>query len=257
MIKLSAVIITLNEEKYIGQCLKSLSGIADEIIVVDSFSTDRTEEICREHGAVFAKNKFIGYRDQKNHAVSLATNDYILSLDADEEVSPLLRESILTFIGNPDGIDYCTVNRFNRCAGRWIKHAGLYPDRKIRLFNRKKGRWSGFNVHELVTVDSSARGIHLNGDLLHYVYDTFDEYLLKTERYAVYSANEYYKKGVRACLLTPFLHAAWRFAYNWVVRGGFLEGYHGFMICKLNARYVYLKYRHLRDLNRIDKKSGK
>jgi glycosyltransferase involved in cell wall biosynthesis len=250
MVKISAVIISFNEEKYIGQCISSLEGIADEIIVVDSFSTDRTSDICRELGVKFTTRAFNGYRDQKNYAASLATNNLIFSIDADEAVSQQLKESLLEFKRGSTGIDYCTVNRLNRCSGKWIRHSGLYPDRKIRLYNRDKGSWGGLNVHETIKMDDGSRKRHLKGDLLHYVYDTFEEFAEKSERYARFCGAEYHARGRRAGFFTPALHMIWRFLFNYTVRGGFLDGYHGFMICRLNARYVYLKYKTLRDLNK-------
>ncbi|MEA1898678.1 MAG: glycosyltransferase family 2 protein, partial [Bacteroidota bacterium] len=142
MIKISAVIISYNEEKYIGRCLESLQQVADEIVVVDSYSQDKTQEICEAHDVTFIEHEFEGYRQQKNWAMAQAENDNILSLDADECLSEELKNSILSVKDNLKADAY-SFNRLNNYYGKWIKHSGVYPDRKIRLFDRRKGEWGG------------------------------------------------------------------------------------------------------------------
>ena len=152
MLKLSVVIITLNEEKNIERCLQSVKDIADEIIVVDSYSDDRTEEICSEFGVKFIQQKFKGYVDQKNDGNALASHDYILSLDADEALSEELAASISQVKENWQ-FDAYAMNRLTSYCGKWIRHSGWYPDRKSRLFDRRKARWTGHLVHERVEVE--------------------------------------------------------------------------------------------------------
>ena len=164
MPKISAVIITFNEEKNLKRCLESLGDLPDEILIVDSFSTDRTKEIAESFKARFIQHKFDGYIEQKNVALNLAKNDYVLSLDGDEALSPELLKSIkeldLSF-------DAYTMNRLTNYAGHWVRHCGWYPDTKLRLFNRKKGRWGGANPHDKVLMETSSRIKHLKGDILH------------------------------------------------------------------------------------------
>ena len=165
MIKLSSVIITLNEERNIGRCLDSLKGIADEIIVVDSGSTDRTEEICRSLGVKFIHHPFEGYTEQKNFAVGHCTFDYVLSLDADEALSEELKKSISAIKSkwNKDGYSF---NRFTNYCGKWIKHCGWYPDRKLRLFKKNKGSWLGNKLHERFVLNDSGNSEFSKGDIL-------------------------------------------------------------------------------------------
>ena len=156
MPKISAVIITFNEEKYIEKCISSLEEIADEIIVVDSFSTDRTEDICGKFNVRFSKHKFDGYVEQKNYAMSLASYPYILSLDADEALSDELKKSIL---GIKDNLKYdgYIFNRLNNYCGKWIKHSRWYPDKHLRLFNSAKGKWTGPNPHDKFKLDPGSK----------------------------------------------------------------------------------------------------
>ncbi len=253
----SATIITLNEEVYIGRCLKSLEGIADEIIVVDSFSTDRTAEICRSMGVRFYQREFPGYRDQKNYASSLATHEYILSVDADEELSEELRQSLIEF-KNMEGevADGYSVNRLNAYRGQWIKGCGWYPDRKVRLYNRNRGRWGGYNVHEVVVMERGATTARLRGDLLHRVYDSLEEFAEKVNLYSTLSSMEYQKHGRKGGLAKALFHMVWCFFRSYIVRGGFLEGPNGYIICKMLSYGVFLKYIKLRDLNRRCRKEA-
>jgi glycosyltransferase involved in cell wall biosynthesis len=196
MIPISATIISYNEEKYIGLCLESLKAFTDEIIVVDSLSTDRTPEICKEHGVKFFSREFPGYRDQKNYATSLAKHDYIFSIDADEEVSSELSESLMRFKrGEAGKLDGYKMNRLNSYCGKWIRWCGWYPDRKLRLYNRNKGQWGGYNVHEVVVMSKGAQCGFLKGDLRHRVYDTIDEFAGKAQLYSTLSAHEYHRDG--------------------------------------------------------------
>lgn len=256
MATISAIVITLNEEDRIGRCLKSLEGIAGEIVVVDSFSADSTAEICSDMGARVYTREFTGYRDQKEYATSLAVNDHIISIDADEEISPDLRRSLLMIINQDTLRDYYTMNRLNICCGKVVKHSGLYPDRKIRIFNRTNCRWGEYNVHERVIPGKGTRGEHLKGNLIHHAYNSFDDFDRKIRHYSVISAREYHYAGKRTGPLAPYLHMSWRFFRNYFLRRGMFAGRCGYRICSITAKGVYLKYKELRRLQKEQDRNG-
>jgi glycosyltransferase involved in cell wall biosynthesis len=248
MPSISAVIICFNEEKHIGRCLASLEGIADEIVVVDSFSTDRTEEICRSFNVKFSTHKFEGYVEQKNYAMSLSSSRWILSLDADESLSEELRESILR---EKESLNYdgYLFNRLNRYCGRWIRHSRWYPDRHIRLFDASKGKWTGPNPHDTFRPESGSRIKRLKGDILHIIYDSVEEHVNKINRFSTISAEEYFRNGKKAGPLAAHLHMAWSFFRSYIIYAGFLDGHYGYTACMISAMGSFLKYSKLRKLN--------
>ncbi len=245
MPKISAVIITYNEEEKIERCIRSVQGVADEVVVVDSNSTDRTGEICKSLGVRFVLQPFLGYREQKNFATSLAENDYILSLDADEALSEELKQSILA-VKNDWKFDGYSFNRLNNYCGQWIYHCNWYPDRKIRLFDRRKGAWGGLNLHELVKMQPIATVSFLKGDLLHWVHTSVDEHIEKANRFSTIGAREYFNAGKKATFLSAIHHFFWRFFKSYIVKGGFRDGYYGFVICTISSYTTFLKYMKLR-----------
>jgi glycosyltransferase involved in cell wall biosynthesis len=245
MAKISAVIITFNEEKYIGRCIDSLEGIADEIIVVDSYSTDNTREVCVSRGVKFCSHVFEGYVEQKNYAVTLATFQWVLSLDADEALSGELRNSILRIRENPEYDGYI-FNRMNRYCGRWIKHSRWYPDRHLRLFDSTKGKWTGPNPHDRFSLNPGCRTRRLKGDILHIFYDSLEEHIEKVNRFSSISASEYFKAGRKAGPFTAHLHMVWSFVRSYILNAGFLDGYYGYAGCMITAVGSFLKYSKLR-----------
>lgn len=250
MNKISAIIITLNEERNIGRCLQSLQGVADEVVVVDSGSTDNTEALCRQAAARFVHHDWEGYSEQKNYANSLATGDWILSLDADEALSPRLRESLLALKqGNPAPDSAYCFNRLTNWCGHWIHHCGWYPDRCVRLWRKDAARWDGL-VHEQLTFRSPVSTLHLKGDLYHYSYYTVEEHALRNVKYAMLAAEKAHAAGHRASSATILFKTAWAFFRGYVLRGGFLDGAAGFTVCKVVAFYTLLKYTRLKELNR-------
>lgn len=253
MVKLSAVIITYNEEAKIERCILSLKSVVDEIVVVDSFSTDKTEEICLKHGAKFSKNPFEGYIEQKNFALTCASNDYILSLDADEALSVELKESILKAKSDwkYDGYYF---NRFNNYCGQWIYHSNWYPDRKMRLFDRRKGKWGGTNPHDRFILNKGGTKHHLKGNMLHWVLPTYDAHIDKANKFSTIAASEAFKKGKKASIFTILSHAAWRFFKSYFMKLGIMDGYNGFVISSFSAYTVFLKYIKLRQLNLSQKR---
>jgi len=246
---ISAVIISYNEEKNIARCIKSLLNVADEIVVVDSDSTDRTTAIAKSLGARVITHSFEGYKEQKNFAAKQAENKYILSLDSDEALSPELEKSILE-VKEDLAYDAYSFNRFNHYCGSWIKHSNWYPDRKLRLFNREKGEWGGTNPHDRYILQPGSRSLHLKGDLLHWVLDTYEEHIEKANKFSSIAAHEYFKMGKKATALKIIMHFSWRFFKAYFLKRGFLDGYNGFAISSLSAYTSFLKYLKLRQLNK-------
>ncbi|MDO5977537.1 glycosyltransferase family 2 protein [Flavivirga spongiicola] len=241
MIKLSGVIITYNEEEHLEKCLKSLVGVVDEIVVVDSFSTDKTPEICEAYNVKFIQNKFEGYIEQKNYALSHAKYDYILSLDGDEALSDTLKKSILYTKEhwNFDGY-YC--NRLNNYCGQWIKHSDWYPDKKLRLFKKGNGEWKGINPHDRYTLKEGLKAGKLKGDLLHWIYRDYREHNLKVENFSSIAAQAYFDLGKKSSLWKILFNPTWAFFKAYFLRLGFLDGLNGFVICVQTFNVTFLKY---------------
>jgi glycosyltransferase involved in cell wall biosynthesis len=248
VIKISAVIIAFNEEKKIGRCIKSLLPVADEIVVVDSFSTDRTAEICRQMGAKVVLHPFENYIAQKNFALGCISQTWALSLDADEVLSLELQQSILSIKSSPQADGY-TMNRITSYCGRWIKRCGWYPDRKLRLFKRSLARWNGVNPHDKIEMESGSRILHLKGDLLHYSFDSHEEYVRQQKKFAAISARHLFELGKNITLPGAYAKAAFRFIKEYILKAGFLEGRAGFKICRTSAAAVFKKYQMLHELN--------
>jgi glycosyltransferase involved in cell wall biosynthesis len=248
MIKLSAVIITLNEEEKIKACLDSLLGIADEIVVVDSFSTDRTEALCRDHGVRFTQHAFEGYVEQVRYAVDQAAHPFVLSIDADEALSPALRESILA-VKKDFRADAYSCNRLNYLSGVPVRHGAWYPDCKVRLWRKAKGEYGGINPHYRVVMDPGSRVDFLGGDLLHYSYDSMEELFLQAGKFAMITAHALHTKGKRVTLPGLLLRPVVRFLRDYLLKGGILDGFPGLLIAGSTAYNNFLKYARLYHLN--------
>jgi glycosyltransferase involved in cell wall biosynthesis len=253
-IKLSALIITYNEEANISRCIKSLQPVADEIVVLDSYSTDKTPEICRKLGVAFYQHAFDGYSNQKNRIIKYATHSYLLSVDADEVLSAELQESILNLKNNWEA-DACEVVRCTQYLGKWIRHSGWYPDVKLRLWKKGKARWSDSNVHERLELNRDSAVPTLSGDLLHYSYQSIDDHINQINKFTRMGAEEDFKKQRTVLLLWHLLLAPVFFFWKrLIVELGFLDGYPGFVLSVQNAYYKWLKYLKLYELNRNRKK---
>jgi glycosyltransferase involved in cell wall biosynthesis len=243
--KLSVTIITCNEEKNIGDCLASLD-FADEIVIVDSGSTDRTEEICRAHPKVrFFYQDWQGYGCQKNRAAELASHDWILNLDADERISPDLRLSIEQ--ADTSAYSAARMARENYFGNRWIRHCGWYPDYTTRLYDRKVCRFSERSVHE--TLESQGHIETLEGNLRHFTYSGVSDYLQRMDRYSTLAAEELLKKGVAPTFLDLLFRPFATFIKMYLLRRGFLDGYAGLLLSLLYSQYTFCKYAKLKELS--------
>jgi glycosyltransferase involved in cell wall biosynthesis len=248
-LKISAVIITLNEEHNIARCLDSLQNIVDEIVVLDSFSSDNTAAICRQKNVHFIQKEWQGYASSKNYANSQAKYDYIFSIDADEVVSPQLKESIQA-LKNREIVTGYYVNRRTNYCGKWILHCGWYPDCKLRLWDRRQGEWQGV-IHEQVILDPAAPTEVLTGDLLHYSFKSIDQHIDTANRFSHIAARQAVSEGRRVHFLTDvLLNPPFTFLRKYIFQLGFLDGYYGFIICKISAFANFLKYIKIWDYNR-------
>ena len=246
MIKLSVVIITYNEERNIARCLDSVKEIADEIVIIDSYSTDNTTAIARGYNATVAEHPFAGYAQQKNLASTLTANNWILSLDADEALTPELLQSIKAVKQSPTHNVYQMPRLTNYC-GQWIRHCGWYPDRQTRLYDKTKGKWEEKKVHEFwqATNRTDTKGL-LKGDLMHYSFISLSQHLKKIERYTELAAEAAVADGKNASLLKIITSPGWHFFTEYFIKLGFLDGFNGFLICKLSAYTAFIKYSKIR-----------
>ncbi|MFO8236041.1 MAG: glycosyltransferase family 2 protein [Bacteroidales bacterium] len=241
MDKVSVVILTLNEEKNIGRCIDSVKNTADEIIVVDSFSDDSTRAICESKGTTFIQHEFEGYIEQKNWAKNQATYDYVLSLDADEALSENLQQQILNLKTNGFQYDGYIFNRLTKYCGRWIRHCGWYPDRKLRLWNQHKGDWKGQNPHDRFEMEKNAKIQSINGDILHYSFYTVEQHIETINKFSSISAKVLYGRGKRFSFLKMIFSPVWKFFHAYFIKGGLRDGFYGFVICCNSSYSKFLK----------------
>jgi len=248
MLKLSGVIITYNEERNIERCLQSLIDVVDEIVVVDSFSTDNTKTICKRFNVNFIEQKFLGYIEQKNFALKQAKHNYIVALDGDEALSKKLQTSISALKSNWKYDGYY-ANRFNNFCGQWIKYSDWYPNKKLRVFDKRKAQWTGINPHDNVQLlNPKSKSSHLKGDILHWTYQTYEEMDKKTDYFSTIAAKAYFDKGKTAPLWKLIWNPLWAFFKAFVLRRGFLDGKNGYRICYQTWKITYLKYHKLKKL---------
>lgn len=244
MMPLSAVIITFNEELNIARCIRSLKVVADEIIVLDSFSTDNTAILARSLGATVYQEKFRGYIGQKNLALQFATHNYVLSLDADEALDDRLTSSILeekkSFSHQAYHMKRCT----NFC-GHFIRHGLWYPDNKIRLFDKRIARWGGINPHDKIELDLGFKAHSLQGDILHYSFNSVDDLIRQNNRLSSIAASSHFIKGKRSSWFKMLIRPSWAFLNGYILRAGFLDGADGFFIAAHTAHYVFQKHSKL------------
>ena len=243
--KISATIITYNEERNIARAMESLR-CCDEIVVVDSGSTDRTAEIAQKLGARVIEYPWGGYSRQKNYAAECAAHDWVLSIDADEALSEALEGEIWQIKKNGPQFDAYTMPRLAQYLGRWILHSGWYPDRKVRLFRRHKARWVGEFVHESVVVDGTVG--HLESDLLHFTCSSLSEHLKTMDRYTTLAAEQLVSQGKRVGVRRLVVDPVWTFVRTLIFKRGFLDGVEGLTIAWMAALYNFVKYAKARNM---------
>jgi glycosyltransferase involved in cell wall biosynthesis len=240
MPKISACIISFNEEKKIEDCIKSLVPVADEIIIVDSLSTDETINIARRYTDKIFHQEFLGHIEQKNLAVEKASNDWIISLDCDERLSMDLQQSILSVKEKLDKADAYRMPRKTFYIYRWLNHC-WYPDIKTRLFNRKTAHWGGTNPHDHLITDGS-NVVLLAGDIEHYSFDSISDHLKTIDRFTEIGADELIRKNKSFNVLSPITHSSWIFIKLYIIKRGFLDGFAGLLVSVLSCMHVFVKY---------------
>jgi len=245
-LSLSVAILTFNSERCIEKVLKSVEEIADEIVIVDSGSTDRTLEIVKDFGAKIYTRNFDNFVNQKNYLLSLCTKEWVLFLDDDEIVDRVLKEEIKR-VKEGDNLDGYYVNRMTNYLGKWIRHA-WYPDWHLRLAKRKKCTWTGGLVHESLRVEGKIG--YLNGNLLHYSYPSVSYHLKKLDLYTTLYAKGAYEKGKRFSYLKLFVSPIGAFIRRFILKKGFLDGFEGFVVSVMSSYYAFLKYLKLWEIEK-------
>jgi len=240
-VKLSVVIITLNEERNIGRCLESVKPIADDIVMVDSFSTDRTREISESFGVRFMQRPFDGYVSQKNFADEQAAYEYILSIDADEVLTPALIKEIENIKNNWEFAGYYLKRLTNYC-GTWVRHGGWYPDKKLRLYNRRQGSWKGLLLHEEYKLNNGQPAGTLQHDLLHYSFYTLSDHLKQVDHFTSIQRQEMNLRGHRKSIWPLLYKPPVKFLQMYLFKAGFLDGAAGFCIAVISSYAAFVKY---------------
>jgi glycosyltransferase involved in cell wall biosynthesis len=240
MAKISACIISYNEEEKIEDCLKSLQSVVDEIIVVDSLSTDRTKEIAASYTDKIFDQKFLGHVEQKNLAVSKASYDWIISLDCDERLTPELAASILKVKNKLEQADAYRMARKTFYVYRWLNHC-WYPDFKVRLFNRNTAKWGGVNPHDRIETQGN-NIVTLSGDIQHYSFNSLSEHLRTLDNFTEIGAREIIQRNKPVSVVSPWTHGLWTFLRLYIFKRGFLDGYAGLVVSVLSGMHAFVKY---------------
>ncbi len=243
--RISAVIITKNEEQHIARCIQSLLPVTDDIIIIDSGSTDQTETVCKKYPVTFQTKAWEGFSNAKNYGNSLAKYNYILSIDGDEELSTEMQHYIIEALKNPIHVAYELPFLTNFC-GQWIRHGAWYPESHIRIFDKTKVRWEG-HIHEKLILPSEGKtGKITKGYIHHYTIANLHEYIEKINYYTTLHANEMHKKGKKANFIKLYIAPCFSFFRDYIIKLGFLDGPHGYTIAKQSANYVFIKYMKLK-----------
>lgn len=246
--KISGVIITFNEARNIARCLESLQEVCDEILVLDSFSTDATQQICQTFGVRFEQNTFEGHIQQKNEALKRASHPWVLSLDADEALSPELKQAICSLKKEQPQNSAFTFNRLTNYCGQWIHHSGWYPDTKLRLVTKADAQWGGINPHDELLPTSQLSVRHLKGDLLHYSYYTKADHFNQIAYFSTIAAKELFERRVSSSIVKITMKVMAQFIKTYFIKLGFLDGLAGWNIAVRSAYATQQKYHKLRKL---------
>ena len=248
--KISVCITACDEEKNIRQCLQSITW-ADEIVIIDSFSTDRTAEICREYTDLVYKHAWRGYIGQKNLIKNLASGTWILFIDADEEISPELRDEIISEFETGSCTNFAGYEfpRMVKYLGRWITHGDWYPDIKLRLFRKELGTCGGKEPHDRTTVDGPVK--RLNGHMYHYTYSNISDHLTTLDKFSSITARGWHEDGKTFRLYDLLFRPVFRFIHGYLLKRGFMDGLPGLIIAFISSCGVFVKYAKLWELNRV------
>ncbi|MDA7916912.1 glycosyltransferase family 2 protein [Akkermansiaceae bacterium] len=252
---ISGIVITFNEEKNITRCLKSLKRVCDELVVVDSHSTDSTVEIAKALGAKIFQHPFEGHIEQKNFALQQAKHDFCLSLDADECLDEEATASILS-LKEETSVSGYSFNRLNNYLGTWIRHGSWYPDRKLRLWDRRVGKWGGRNPHDHLNLEQGNENRHLPGNILHYKIDSLGAHVKQLNFFTEIAAEELFQKGRSARLIDLVMRPVFRFFRDYLLKRGFLDGRAGFLIAVISTFGIFLKYAKLSQLEKSTQKDA-
>ena len=245
--QISAVIITKNEAHIIGNTLKSLAGLVDDIVIVDSGSTDDTLTICKQFNAKIIQSSWDGYGINKNKGIDAAKHNWILNIDADETIDAKLKQAMLDLSLKKEE-EVFEIRFKNFFCKKWIRFGDWGFDKHIRLFNRNKVRWNGDSVHERLQFPEGGMVTRLKGSILHYTTHSREEFNNKTVSYAMLNAEKYFQQGKKANLFKQYFSPLFSFIQNYFFKLGFLDGREGFIIAKATARYTFLKYKYLADM---------
>ena len=251
---LSVVIIAHNEERNIARCIESVQSLADEVILLDSGSTDNTVAISKSLGAKVHHHPFDDYADQKNRAAALAQNELVLSLDADEALSESLKQSLEQVLKGEGPILACSMNRLTNYCGTWVKNGGWYPDTKLRIYPKSRGRWKGVFVHEELEVDTDIPRKQLRGDLLHYSFYSIGQHMQTVNNFSERKARKDFQKGKRFSYLKLIFAAPVKFISIYLLRMAWRDGWAGYHIARISAFGAYLHQAKLGELERQKKR---
>lgn len=249
--KISVAIITYNEAANIARCINSVLSIADEIVVVDSHSTDNTKKICQSFENIrFVSHSFEGHIQQKNVAMHLAKHDWVLSLDADECLSDALLSSLKKIKGSEEysAVKAYKFNRLSNYCGQWIKYGGWYPDTKIRLWHKDYGQWGGENPHDKVVLIKNEKAKFLQGDILHYTFSNLEQHNKQIEKFTSIAAQAKFDKGERSTILKAYIKGFAKWIRNFIVKQGWRDGKVGLHLANASAKATFLRYKKLNAL---------
>jgi glycosyltransferase involved in cell wall biosynthesis len=252
--QLSAAIITFNEAHRLHRALDSLIGVADEVVIIDSHSTDGTIDLIEKYKSKLnikvQQRPFPGHIEQKNFAIDQCSNDYILSLDGDEALNEDMKKEVIRFKESNNSAHGVFFRRLTNYNGFWVRHCGWYPDWKLRLFHKDHARWTGKNPHDIIKMNQGSKIEKYNGEILHYSYLSVSDHVIQTNKFTTIAAKAAFEDGKRCSAFAPFIRGIFKFLRDYFIKLGFLDGRNGLTICTINALYVFLKYTKIHELQK-------